>query len=506
MRSKYLLGLVISSGLAVLATASGCGSDPNPVGSGGSGGTGNASSSSVSSTTGVGPTTSSTGMAVEDPNTSCDTAEQIIIGDPSPVGLTLDPIDKDDDYYVFTGTKGQVLTFITDAKPTSDEFDTTYPDLVMTLFRKVNGQWVQFAENDDPTPRSSNDSSVNTILPASEGDSNQYCVRITECNVWVGQPGFCAPSADILNYDYALGVVEIDPTLKSIAAEVEPNNDAATATAVEYDKNAQGNYYLSLQWGMVDPETDIDVWSFTVPTDAKVQDGRATCNFDFLPGGDTGNGSTLSTGLIAYVTTAADPLVKLAETDVLAGKEAASVSMPCTFGENYLLFVTRPANSTKGENDFYFTYHNGGGSNPLEAEAQPGAMQGTNETAATAEALTAVPNGTTTSFFVEGDIQAAADVDFFNVDVPAGTATVSVACSGQRLGSGVRGLSATVYKADGTTMITGGTGTETAADDILISQKSVGAETKLKIKVAAASLDANVKGTGYRCGIHLSPP
>jgi hypothetical protein len=504
MRSKYLLGLVISSGLAVLATASGCGGDSSNATSG-SGGSGNASSS-VSSTTGVGPATSSTGMAVEDPNTSCDTAEEIIIGDPSPVGLTLDPIDKDEDYYVFTGTKGQVLTFITDAKPTSDEFDTTYPDLVMTLYRKVNGQWVQFAENDDPTPPSSNDSALNTILPASEGDQNQYCVRITECNVWAGQPGVCAPSADILNYEYAIGVAEIDPMLKSIAAEVEPNNEAATATAIEYDKNAQGNYYLSLQWGFVDPETDVDVWSFTVPMDAKVEAGRATCYFDFLTGGDTGNGSTLSTGLIASVTTAADPATTLAEADILAGKEAASISMPCNFGENYLLFIKRPANATKGENDFYFTYHNGGGSNPLEAEAMVGGMQGTNETAATAEALEAVQDGAETSFFVEGDIKTATDLDYFSVDVPAGTSTVRVSCSGQRLGSGVRGLSATVYKADGTTMLTGGSGTETAASSIDISQKPVGSETKLVIKLAATSLDANVKGTGYRCGVHLAPP
>jgi hypothetical protein len=250
------------------------------------------------------------------------------------------------------------------------------------------------------------------------------------------------------------------------------------------------------------------VWKFNLPADAVTADpkARGVCNFDFLGAGVNGNGSSAIAGVIASVTTAADPLVKLAEADIMAdATNPASLSFPCTAGQDYLLFMTRAAGAVAGKDDFYFMYHNGGNSNPLEAEALPAAPADTNNTPAMPEALTAVPNGTSTSYFVEGDINKAGDVDYFSIDVPAGSATISVACSGQRLGTAVRGLSAAVFKADGTTPIASATGTETAAADIFIQQKPIAGNTKLVIKISATSVDANIKSLGYRCGYHIAP-
>lgn len=517
MRSKYLVGLLVSSGLAILgvAGATGCGPEATTPGTGGAGGSDTSSSSTAtSSTTGVGSGTGGTGGVAEPPNNSCDEALAnditVIIDDLAPADTTLEPIEKDEDYFILrTGDgsnpkAGAVLNLVSDAKPTADEFDPTYPDLVLTAYKKEGGKWVQFAQNDDPFPRSTNDSSVDTILPASEND--EYCVRITECNVAFG--GGCAPASDIVIYDYAVGAGVIDPSLKSIAAEAaEPNDMPAMASLVEYEKNMQGKYYLSLQWGAYASAADVDVWKFNLPADAVAADpkGRTVCNFDFLPSGVDGNGSSATAGVIAYVTTAADPMVKLAEADIMAAAEPAAISFPCTAGEDYLLFMTRAAAAVAGKDDFYFMYHNGSGSNPLEAESLPAAPPDTNNLPAMPEALTPVPNGTTTSYFVEGDINKAGDVDYFSVDVPAGSATISVACSGQRFGTAVRGLSASIFKADGTSPIASGTGTETAAADIFLQQKPIAGNTKLVIKMSAASLDPNIKSTGYRCGYHIAP-
>ncbi len=498
MRSKVLLGLVVSSGLSLLVAGAGCSDGgANTTGGGGEGGEGGATQSSSSSSSSVAQSGSG-GGSTGDANVSCDTAADLFIDDP---GLqdVLDPIDTDEDFYKFKGTKGQALQLSTDAKPPADEFDTTYPDLVLTLYRKQGGQWVQAAENDDPFPRSTNDSSLYTILPASEDD--EYCVRITECNVWVGQPGFCAPSADITTYDYALGVGMIDASLESISDEKEPNDMPEEGTAIEYAKNPMtANYYLSLAWGGFSSATDVDIWKFNVPADAvTVMGDRSVCNFDFYQGGDQGSGSTALNGVIAYVTTAADPTKILAQIDATAGTTPGQIAVPCQVGTDYLFFMTRKAGSTAGENDFYFVNHVGTGSNPLE-----GPM---NDAIGMPEALKPTPNGMQTSYFVDGDIDMAPmDIDYFSVDVPAGTATVSVACGGQRSGSGLRSLKASVLGANDMP-ITGGTSTESEIKDLFIQAANVPAGlTSLKVKIEATSQDPSVTSTFYRCGIHLAPP
>jgi len=497
MRSKVLLGLCISSGLALLVAGAGCSDGGgDTTGSGGTGGSGGAAQSSSSSTSVA--QSSSTGMVIEDSNKDCDSAEILALDDP---GLqdTLDPIDTDSDYFRFVGEPGKAILLSTDAKPPQDEFDPTYPDLVLTLYKKeADGTWTQIAENDDPFPRSSNDSALYTILPASQ--DNEYCMRVTECNVWVGGAAGCAPSADITTYDYAVGGGILDPSLDSIADEKEPNDEAMTATPIEYSKNMQsGNYYVSLSWGGYSSASDIDVWSFNVPADAvAMPKGRTICNFDFYPGGVDGSGSTATQGVMAHVTTAADPATKIAEIEVTASATPAQISMPCDAATDYLFFMTRKAGSMAGANDFYFMNHVATDSNPLE--------MGPNDDIMMPEALTATPNGTTTSYFVDGDLDMAPmDIDYYSVDVPMGVAQISVACGAERSGSGLRGLKVSILGANDMPIMNG-IATESATKDLFIQGAAIpGGTSSLKIKIEAGQQAADVTSTFYRCGIHLSP-
>jgi hypothetical protein len=89
-------------------------------------------------------------------------------------------------------------------------------------------------------------------------------------------------------------------------------------------------------------------------------------------------------------------------------------------------------------------------------------------------------------------------------DVPmAMKDTISVACGGQRSGSGVRGLKAELLN-EAEAAIPGGSSTETATDDLLIQNVAVPAgDTLLHLRVSAASQATDVTSDFYRCGIHF---
>jgi hypothetical protein len=84
--------------------------------------------------------------------------------------------------------------------------------------------------------------------------------------------------------------------------------------------------------------------------------------------------------------------------------------------------------------------------------------------------------------------------------------TFSVSCGGQRSGSGLRGLKASVLKGSDGTAIAGATATESELNDLLLQNAAVPAnETALVVKIEAASQAATVTSTFYRCGFHFNP-
>jgi len=487
MNSKILAGLSVL-GLSTLGFAAGCGdSGTTSTGSGGAGTGGGTTGVTVTSTggggtggqSGDGNDTIATATPAEvDP----DTGTQFGQGD-------LDPAATDVDFWAFDGVKGAAY-FGSDAKPDSDEFADGYPDLVITIFDSAGNQ---IAQNDDPFPRSSQDSSLYTVLPA----DGKYFVKVEE---------FCHLSSDcpsdyfdnLTETAYAVFMIPVDGADNGNVAEGgEPNDTLATATPMEYEPvdGMAGSYYLSVGFGDLSSGTDIDAIKFTVPADVTVDPtSRLSSSFEFPPPGKDGNGSGINPGLIQITDTAG---VVIAEFDMSAEKNdtsRANLSVPLTAGSDYLLKIGAggPSNAPSAD-PFYFVLHGNGSGNPVET-AEPA-----NDLAATAEVLTEATG--TTSYFIEGDLPTADVADYFSLNVEPGV--LSVVCGGQRGGSGLRGLTAAVTKTDGTTVL--GTATETATTELLLQDIDTSAETKVLVKLTKASQDPNVTSSYYRCGFHFAP-
>ncbi len=498
MRSKVLFGFVISTGLFVLAGSSGCAEEVTQTP------TGSSSSSSSSSSSTTSSSSSSSSGFVADPNVDCDTATSIVLGEPALADF-LDVTEGDKDYFVFEGTAAAAIGILTDSKPDADEFDPTYPDLVITLKMKdANGDWVDIAQNDDPypMPRSTNDSAMYTILP----QAGTFCVEVTECNTLF--PGQCSPAADILTGDYTILAGALNETAVGIQGEMsmEPSDAAG---AIEYENVQMGTLYRSLGWGSFADAMDVDMFSFNVPANLKIDSGaRASCHFEFFYPGLGGNGSTAESKVLAYVVDAAAPTVKIAQIDpnvyetTMGPPEPMSLSAPCEPGKDYLFVMARAAGATAGMNDFYYFNHYAASSNPVEVEP--------NSDIAMPEALMAsagVMEGA--SYFVDGDIAMAGDVDFYNVDVPAMSTLLSVACESERGGSALRGFKVTPLGANDMPLAAGkGNLLEAPTKQIFGYDIPIPAgTTKLKMKVEATLANStDITSTFYRCGFHVRPP
>jgi len=395
----------------------------------------------------------------------------------------------DEDFFSFEGTKGQVVMVMLQAQ--NPAFDPDSIDTVLTLY---DSNKVQIAQNDDPFPRDTNDSTLLTMLPA----DGTYYLLVEECWTWIGKKGLtagCAEPMDKVVTDYALFLLNIDSAQDANVLDEETGNTSADATTIQYSKNAQsGNYFLTLVYGLFADNMDTDVFSFQLPADLPVQaPARTVAYFSIHPSGVDGNGSTSSVGN-AYITTAADTATKVAW---INGADGGSLDVPLPNTEEYLLFLEHPG-GLAGANDFYVINHRGSGSNPVEAD------EAGNNTTAGAEALTAQNNTDgTTSYFIEGNLPEN-DTDIFMFDVPASiNDTISVACGGQRSGSGVRGLKAEVLS-ESENAVVGGSSTESATQDLYVQAASVPSGDKLLyVRITASSQASDVTSNFYRCGLHF---
>jgi hypothetical protein len=433
------------------------------------------------------------GMGGGNPNGCGDTqanATPLTVMDQNPAACLLSKPDADEGWFSFDAKKGEQIGVFTAAKTGMDPFDPTFLDLVVTL---TDDKGTQIAQNDDPNPRFSNDSEILTVIPK----DGKYFLKVEECNKAFGAMN-CAPADAITTFDYTVQIFDISTMAPAVTGETEPNDTPKDMVAtVKYPAGQMaGQYGFAILDGSFKDGTDVDVYSFTVPSDIAVPMGqRGIANFAPQQAGTDHNGSTGPIGKI-WITDATGTTT-IASMDASLGMTPQELQPPLAFGTKYLVWVQRAAGAA-GTNDFYFTKHYGSGSNPLEV------ADATNGTVAGAEKLTISTN----SYFVEGDINTAGDVDFFSVDVPAGLMmnTVSVACGGQRSGSGVRGLRASVFK--GTDMAAAtvvATASEDAMTDLLINAKAIPAgETKLSVKIdATMAQDATVTSTFYRCGVHF---
>jgi hypothetical protein len=355
------------------------------------------------------------------------------------------------------------------------------------------------ATNDDGYPRSSTDSSLTTLLPA----TGTYFVKVQEwCISPTANATYCTPdyAASLANTAYAVGAF-LDAPGPGTKVEAEPNDTAATAgTDVEFSPvtGTPGSYYLTLLQGKIPASDTADWYSFTVPNDVTVDaTTRVSAGF-YLPwGATTGNGSNVIVGNVevykADFTTVISAFDFSNEPEAVSGR--ADLRVPVTLGAKYFVKITKGGTEPNGQGDFYFAYETLGAGNPLENDAMNNAAPG--------EALTQQANADgSVSYFVEGDITPG-DADFFKVD-PAAQPTISVACSSQRAGSGLRGFKATVL--NGATELTNAI--ETVDKDLAVQYFDLGGTVpaSLTVKIeATAPADATNTGKSYLCGIHFGP-
>jgi hypothetical protein len=454
----------------VAAVAPGCGGD-DTEGTGGSGTT-----SATTTGTSTTATSTSTGTTTGDNNDTFETAGEFPYGSYEE-GFTLDPPGTDVDFYWFEGVAGQKVLIQTDAKPDADEFDQTYPDVVVTLYNESQNQ---IAQNDDPTPRYSNDAELFTVLPA----DGRYFVRVAECNYVY--PQGCGDVALVTNIDYSLYIGDINP---AIMASEMPGAD----TPISYTGTTMPRDDFRLLSGGFTSADETDRYLFTMPQIDPTDPARPLSLFSFFPSGPDGSGSTEDIRLVTITDLDATPNVILAQVNPVFGGDVFAPLIP---GTNYQLDI-HVTGAPAGNNPFYYVYH------LADAVSYPVEAAVLNDTLAAAELMTPdnQPDGSAI-WRIDADVApAGADIaDFFTFDVPAGLNTLSVFCEGQRSGSGVRDLRVEIVDAAGTAITGGEPQTEAEGTPIeFLGLTLSGSAQTLALSVSAGVQDLLVTGTYYRC-------
>jgi hypothetical protein len=463
------------------------------TGSGGSGTGGDPSTTtSTTTTTGTGggtTTTTGTGGAQGDGNDSFEEAVALEEGGNQDL---IDDAQTDADFFKFEGKAGDLYLITASSHPSGTDMDPGYIDTFIELY-DTNQKLL--ATNDDRYPRNNTDSEIVTVLP----ETGTYYVKLQEwCISPTADANFCDQTYfdALLSFDYVIGAIKLEPGPGQII-EMEPNNSNMTGTPIAYAPTpTAGSYYLTVIEGTLPSANDVDWYSFQIPADLTVGAGtRAKTNLLFPWGATTGNGSNLKIGMVEVVDPVTAAVIGAFDmtNEVENTFERGEINTPVTPGKDYLLKVSYGGTQPSGGGDFYFVYQTLTSGNPLEVQEMA------NDMLATPEVLT-LSAGTVGSYFVEGDIPVG-DIDHFQINT-LGLPTLSVACSSQRAGSGVRGLTATILKPDGTA-IAMGSQKETETASIFLDHIAVGNATDLIVKLeATGAADPTNKGTYYLCGIH----
>lgn len=399
---------------------------------------------------------------------SFDTAVSITVqeGEDPPVMEAIEA-PGDSDFYTFEGMEGQWLGIFTSANADDDPMML---DTVITLYDSTR---TRIAENDDAQPRTGTDSELLTRLPS----TGTYYIEVQEFSSWSGGDAEGQP-----DFAYELSLVTIEPGAAIVTVDTERGDDETTAPTFAWTPDPNSQFIM----GTYRDDTDVDVLRFAVTG------GRRSFSLNIMPQGDEGYGSTAMTGNV-WITTLDEPTVLVARVNG-AGDRALNPSLS---EGNYLLWVDHPGGA--GSNDFYVLKANLGVENTFEAEVGAGA---TNDTSATAEALTLTDDMGTLQGFVLSMLPTG-DVDYRSFDVAADQ-EVTIVCASLRGGSGLLGLTASLH--DGTdTLRPGATGVESATEGIRIVETTPPAGTYY-LRLESTGQDAAVTGNWTRCGVFVGDP
>jgi hypothetical protein len=507
----------------------GCGGGTTTTGSGGTGGDGTGgtgTTTSTTTTTGSNTTTSTTTSTTTGSNTttsgsggatgnhSFDGATAIDLNSPNTAGSLVDA-DTTADFYKFTATKGQRLTAVAIAQglftdAAHDPNDVTVVDTVVTIYDSTKKK---IAQNDDQWPRSSTDSQAFTVIPA---DGDYYLTVNSFCTEFSTISGACDNASGVTTLDYEVFVAEVSMlTAPEVNEGAEPNDDDKKAVKAIYtvpSGGKAGQYSFSTIDGTFQTATDVDAYSLIIPADT-VFDANQRAHAEFWVQAITpDNGTGAATNAKLWVVDADDLTKHVAEVDQANYSDGDNqtngpidLSVPIVAGHTYYLFVQHGAGASVPTQDFYFIKHFIGSYYYGQLEKSPDA----NETLATAEKLTTPAMVTAGNFFVDGNLSTATDVDYYTVDVPAGSTKASLFCDAQRVGSGLRGAKFSLLKADGSALGAGASLTEVKDKDAYFAGMTAVAipagTAKLILKVEAASQDPLVTGNFYHCTVAAAP-
>jgi hypothetical protein len=428
-------------------------------------------------------------------------------------GHAKDQMSKD--YFTFMGTAGERVLISAEAvsqiMPAPSPTEQNIIDTVVTLY---DSNMNVIAQDDDAWPRINTDSALFTVLPT----TGQYYFSVEDCNSAFGSNAGCAPVGQVTDFIYQVFVADVSKlNHPEIYGGTSQDGTTSKGEAIPYAVQDQmtgdyGFYIIDGDGFNTNPSTQ--VFSFQVPAALMPAAGtRPRFEFWLQPIG-TNNGDGSTSNVTAWVTdmTGTNVIAKADQVNYKDGDnpdQPLELTAPVTPGNQYYLFVKDDA-ASPAAGDFFFFQHYVGSyyGNPIETEG-PG-MTGMNDTAATAQVLTmnAQQPG---AYFVDGDIaNNGMDVDWFQIDPPAGAKTVSAGCASLRSGSGVQGFTIEIDTAVGTAMPSklAASTPEVANEDL--SLPAANAMTPLSLptgtthawlKLSATGQDPMNSGTSYRCGV-----
>lgn len=431
MRREAVVGLALVVGLG------GCEGDaPRESGSGGS-----ASSTGVMATTTSVTSSVSVGGGDGDGN---DFPAQAIALDVGKVhGAVLERVDDVDYYRVEIAERG-LYAFEVDAQPDDDPFAPGYIDAVVTLYTIQFDVNLRYAENDDPWPRTTQDSELITeLVPGS------YLLRVADhCN-WreLEQDDPCPEPVVFANPSYVVSARRWTTNRLGLVGEGE-----APVVTFDPEPAVPERYTPTVVWGGF---SGINTYALTMPADWIVTTSggeRPQWQVVTFPAGNRGSGSSVETGRVwlsdrvdpsdptATVLGAVDASLE-AGTQLLVPATGASGVPGGSFGQTDPVFVhVSPAASMLGGRPFYLLRVAGASTAPWESEP--------NDTASSAPSLP----GAGLSYAVGGELPTG-DEDWFGLDLVSEGIPINyfvdARCVAQGRGSGLEGLTVELVEADG---------------------------------------------------------
>jgi hypothetical protein len=408
------------------------------------------------------------------------------------------------DYYKFSAAAGDTYAAFaisqgTVANNTSGDL-TSVVDTVVTIY---DSNMNQIAQDDNAWPSFGTDSQLFFEVPAT-GD---YYLVVCACSAAFSTG--CGTASDVTYFNYYTFVANVD-LLRESAPEIyggkTQNGTIADAVTVPYQLDTAAGatgYDQDIIDGNLQSATDTQVFAFTPPTASPVPTGTEA-HVDFYvqtPGANDGDGSTASPIVWVTDSTGTNVLARLDVSNYGNGDSMtdgpADLALPVTLGSQYYLFVQNTVTTSNPTTDYFFILHEVDSSNPLEQTSAHG-------TPATAQVLTAA-SGETGDYFVSGTIaDPGSEEDWYEVDAPSSSTTVTVSCAAERFGSGLRGTTMGLYTVSGgtPTLITGTGATEAANMEFTQTNVAIpSGTTKAYLEVTAASQDPAVTGNYYECGV-----